>query len=105
MTNAQTVTQRQWPTIKIDRSQLLIAVRMTWHNRSSTAAYLARTAQKHAEDFPLITDQALYSFLAVFGAAVGTAEKPEDCVDAFIELMKKLACPEPGWEGAEIVVT
>ena len=92
------------PTIRVSHSLYLKQVKREWPDRHKVAAYLADVMDTLSQQCPPMARSTLFRFLAGFGATVALAKTPEECVDAFVQLMKHLACPEPGWEGASLIL-
>ncbi len=93
-----------WPTVRLCRTDILHQVEQAWPDKRFVAVSLANEADRLIMGFPQTPRRVLISLLAGFGARIGIATKPEACVDEFLELMKHLSCPEPGWDAATLEI-
>lgn len=81
----------------INREQYLGLIEDQWPDREGLADSLADWTDTLSREWPPVSRQVLFSLLAKLGLKVAQANSPEDCLNAFEDVLRYLECPEPSW--------
>jgi|GEM_PF-2523807 len=98
--------ERHYPelgVVQLSRTQYLGWVSDRWPDKERILLFLAEDAASLGDErWPPVSDIACFILPAQLGLKIAQAERPDQCVEAFFEMLKYFACPEPGWDGVTL---
>lgn len=84
------------------RSQWIEWVEHKWPDKRAVTEMLADSAEDFSRKCPACGNGVYARLLAQLGYEVAQAKNPSQCVEAYFEVIKYFACPEPGWDSIEL---
>ena len=90
--------------VEVSKSQWFRFIESAWPDKRRVASLLTVNTSTMSAEWPPAPVTAYDGFLAQMLASIDAAKTPEDCWDAFLKVIKYLACPEPGCEGVTLKV-